>query len=243
MPNVPFGHSNGPYRPNICDPQIPLPLIVLIGVVVTINILIVDDHEIIRTGLRTMLGGTDFEISTEATNAAEALAAVEASVPDVVLMDIRMAGGDGLNALGRMKLDHPDLPIVLFSAYDNPTYIARAVALGASGYILKSASRERLIAALKTSAAGESSWTREELRRVTGALATPRLSQDIEVPLTQRESEVLRQMALGLTNKEIAKMLGISYETVKEHVQHILRKIGVSDRTQAAVWAVRKNLV
>ena len=209
----------------------------------TVKLLIVDDHEIIRTGLRSMLSGTDFEIAAEATTAAEALAEVEKSTPDAVLMDIRMEGGDGLNALGRLKLDHPDLPIVLFSAYDNPTYIARAVALGASGYVLKSCTRERLLAALKTAAAGESAWTREELRRVTGALATPRLSQDIEVPLTQRESEVLRQMALGLTNKEIAKMLGISYETVKEHVQHILRKIGVSDRTQAAVWAVRKNLV
>lgn len=209
----------------------------------TVKLLIVDDHEIIRTGLRAMFSGTDFEIAAEATTAAEALAEVEKSTPDVVLMDIRMEGGDGLNALGRLKLDHQDLPIVLFSAYDNPTYIARAVALGASGYVLKSATRERLLASLETAAAGESAWTREELRRVTGALATPRLSQDIEVPLTQRESEVLRQMALGLTNKEIAKMLGISYETVKEHVQHILRKIGVSDRTQAAVWAVRKNLV
>lgn len=209
----------------------------------TKKLLIVDDHEIIRMGLRLMLEGTDIKIVAEATSAAEALAAVEKSRPDVVLMDIRMDGGDGLNALGRMKLDHADLPIVLFSAYDNPTYIARAVALGAAGYILKSAPRERLIEALETAISGELAWTREELRRVTGALATPRLSQDIEVPLTQRESEVLRQMALGLTNKEIAKMLAISYETVKEHVQHILRKIGVSDRTQAAVWAVRKNLV
>ncbi len=207
------------------------------------KLLIVDDHEIIRMGLRLMLEGTDLKIVAEATTAAEALASVEKSRPDVVLMDIRMEGGDGLNALGRMKLDFADLPIVLFSAYDNPTYIARAVALGAAGYVLKSAPRERLIEALETAVTGESAWTREELRRVTGALATPRLSQDIEVPLTQRESEVLRQMALGLTNKEIAKMLGISYETVKEHVQHILRKIGVSDRTQAAVWAVRKNLV
>lgn len=207
------------------------------------KLLIVDDHEIIRHGLKLMLEGTSLEIVDAANNAAEALASVQKETPDVVLMDIRMEGGDGLNALGRLKLDFPDLPIVLFSAYDNPTYIARAVALGASGYVLKSAPRERLVSALETAVAGESAWTREELRRVTGALATPRLSQDIEVPLTQRESEVLRQMALGLTNKEIAKMLGISYETVKEHVQHILRKIGVSDRTQAAVWAVRKNLV
>jgi DNA-binding NarL/FixJ family response regulator len=207
------------------------------------KLLIVDDHEIIRVGLRLMLQDTDIEVAAEATSSAEAISAVEKSVPDVVLMDIRMEGGDGLNTLGRLKLDHPDLPIVLYSAYDNPTYIARAVALGAAGYVLKSAPRERLIEALNIAISGESAWTREELRRVTGALATPRLSQDIEVPLTQRESEVLRQMALGLTNKEIAKMLGISYETVKEHVQHILRKVGVTDRTQAAVWAVRKNLV
>lgn len=207
------------------------------------RLLVVDDHLVIRLGLRAMLEGTDLTVADEASNAAETLAAVEKQVPDVLLMDIRMEGGDGLNTLGRLKLDYPDLPIVLYSAYDNPTYIARAVALGAAGYVLKSAPRERLIEALQTAAAGESAWTREELRRVTGALATPRLSQDIDVPLTHRESEVLRQMAQGLTNKEIAKMLGISYETVKEHVQHILRKIGVTDRTQAAVWAVRKNLV
>ncbi|MGC6445129.1 MAG: response regulator [Rubripirellula sp.] len=213
------------------------------GDVLAKRLLVVDDHEIIRLGLRLMLQGLDLQIVGEATNATEAIEAVQNLQPNVVLMDIRMEGGDGLNTLGRMKLDNPDLPIVLYSAYDNPTYIARAVALGASGYVLKSAPRERLHEALLTAASGESAWTREELRRVTGALATPRLSQDIEVPLTQRESEVLRQMALGLTNKEIAKMLGISYETVKEHVQHILRKIGVSDRTQAAVWAVRKNLV
>ncbi|QDV64713.1 MULTISPECIES: response regulator [Crateriforma] len=209
----------------------------------TKNLLIVDDHEIVRMGLKVALQDTDIQIVGEAASAAEGLAAVEKLNPDAVLLDIRMDGGDGLNALGRLKLDHPDLPIMLFSAYDNPTYIARAVALGAAGYVLKSASNDRLIEALQMALAGESAWTREELRRVTGALATPRMSQDIEVPLTQRESEVLRQMALGLTNKEIAKMLGISYETVKEHVQHILRKIGVSDRTQAAVWAVRKNLV
>ncbi|MEM6469788.1 MAG: response regulator transcription factor [Planctomycetota bacterium] len=207
------------------------------------KLLIVDDHLVIRMGLKAMLEGTDLEVATEATNAAEAIAAVENSVPDCVLLDIRMEGGDGLNTLGRLKLDYVDLPIVLYSAYDNPTYIARAVALGAAGFVLKSAPRERLVEALNMACNGESAWTREELRRVTGALATPRLSQDLDVPLTHRESEVLRQMAQGLTNKEIAKMLGISYETVKEHVQHILRKIGVTDRTQAAVWAVRRNLV
>jgi DNA-binding NarL/FixJ family response regulator len=158
-------------------------------------------------------------------------------------LDIRMPDGDGLTALGRIRLDKPNLPILILSTFDNPTYIARAVALGANGYLLKGCTRDELLIALRVAAAGENTWTREELRRVTGALATPRLAADVEVPLTQRESEVLRQLAYGLTNKEIANALSISYETVKEHVQHILRKIGVSDRTQAAVWAVRKELV
>jgi DNA-binding NarL/FixJ family response regulator len=207
------------------------------------KVTIVDDHDIIRLGVRLTLEKAGMTVIDEAANSADALESVRKNPPDLVVLDIRMEGGDGLNTLGRLKLDHPELPIILFSAYDNPTYIARAVALGAAGYVLKTAPTERLVEAVQMALNGEPAWTRDELRRVTGALATPRLSQDVEVPLTQRESEVLRQMALGLTNKEIAKMLGISYETVKEHVQHILRKIGVSDRTQAAVWAVRKNLV
>jgi DNA-binding NarL/FixJ family response regulator len=116
------------------------------------------------------------------------------------------------------------------------------VALGASGYLLKTCGRDELLNAIRTAAGGKDLWTRDGLRRVTGALATPRLSTDTEVPLTQREGEVLRHIALGLTNKQIAEAMHISYETVKEHVQHMLGKIGVSDRTQAAVWAVHKGL-
>lgn len=209
----------------------------------TISLLIADDHLVVRLGLKNLLSGSGIEISAEATTGEEVLQLVSEKKPAVVLLDVRMPGGDGLHVLGRLKLDYPELPVVLLSTYDNPTYVARAVALGAAGYVLKSDSSERLIEVLKCAVRGESAWTREELRRVTGALATPRVVSDVEVPLTQRESEVLRQLANGLTNKEIALALGISYETVKEHVQHILRKIGVSDRTQAAVWAVRKGLV
>ena len=208
-----------------------------------IRLLIADDHEVVRTGLRSVLEGTDIEVVAEATGGDEAVrCAMEADL-DIVVLDIRMTGGDGLTALGRIKLEKPELPVLMFSTYDNPTYVARSVALGASGYLLKSSGCEKIIDSIRRVASGENVWTRDELRRVTGALATPRLSSDIEVPLTQRESEVLRQLALGLTNKEIALALSISYETVKEHVQHILRKVGVSDRTQAAVWAVRKGLV
>lgn len=208
-----------------------------------IRILIADDHDMVRAGLKTMLADTDVEVAAEATTGEQAVKLALSEPIDVALLDIRMPDGDGLTALGRIKLDKADLPVLMLSNYDNPTYIARSVALGAAGYLLKGCTKDELLQAIRTAAKGESAWTREELRRVTGALATPRLSADVEVPLTQRESEVLRQLAYGLTNKEIAQALHISYETVKEHVQHILRKIGVTDRTQAAVWAVRKQLV
>ena len=209
----------------------------------SVRLLIADDHQVVRSGLKALLAETEFEVVAEATGGEQAVRLVAEHNPDIVLLDIRMPEGDGLTALGRIKLDHPAMKVLMISTYDNPTYVARAVALGASGYLLKGMTREQLLGAIRKVAAGEEAWTREELRRVTGALAAPRMSADVEVPLTQRENEVLRQLALGLTNKEIAQALGISYETVKEHVQHILRKIGVSDRTQAAVWAVRKNLV
>lgn len=208
-----------------------------------IRILVADDHEVVRSGLRSLLAGTEVEIVAEVATGDQAVKYALEHDPDLVLLDVRMPEGDGLNALGRIKLEKPDMPVLILSTFDNPTYIARSVALGASGYLLKGCTREQMLDAIRTSAAGGSAWTRDELRRVTGALATPRLAADVEVPLTQRESEVLRQLAYGLTNKEIAQALHISYETVKEHVQHILRKIGVSDRTQAAVWAVRKELV
>lgn len=208
-----------------------------------IKIVIADDHEVVRAGLKSLFNGTDIRVLAEATTGAAAHKAILKHKPDLAMLDVRMPDGDGLNCLARIKMDQPDVPVIMFSSYDNPTYIARAVALGASGYVSKSAGRSEIIAAIQAAASGESIWSREELRRVTGALAAPRNGTDDEVSLTKRESEVLKQLALGLTNKEIAQSLGISYETVKEHVQHILRKIGVSDRTQAAVWAVRKNMV
>jgi DNA-binding NarL/FixJ family response regulator len=208
-----------------------------------IDVLIADDHEVVREGLKSLLDGTDIRVVAEASSGNAALKLVAKHRPDLVLLDVRMPDGDGLNCLARIKLDMPDTPVVMFSTFDNPTYVARAVALGASGYLPKSATRDEIIEAIRAAASGETIWSREELHRVSGMLATPRSGVDSEVPLTKRESEVLKQLAFGLTNKEIAQALGISYETVKEHVQHILRKIGVSDRTQAAVWAVRKDLV
>jgi DNA-binding NarL/FixJ family response regulator len=209
----------------------------------TVRLLVADDHEVIRTGLATLLAGTDIEIVAEAATGKEAIERAQECKPDVILLDIRMPDGDGLSTLEKLRTVVPDSYVVMLSTYDNPTYIARAVALGASDYVLKGSSRDDLITTITTAAAGESPSRAGELRRVATAMKVRQVIDDDEVPLTQRETQVLRHVALGLSNKEIGRSLEISVETVKEHVQNILRKIAVSDRTQAAVWAVRKGLV
>lgn len=209
----------------------------------SIRVVIADDHEILRLGIRTLLESNEFKVVAEASDGEEAYKAVKEHAPSLLLLDVRMPDVDGLRCLARVKLDFPALPVLMLSAYDNSTYIARSVALGASGFVFKSAATKEILAAVRATAAGEMIWPKELLRRVTGALASPSAALSEEVALTPRESEVLKQIAMGLTNKEIAAALGISYETVKEHVQHILRKLNASDRTQAAVWAVRNKLV
>jgi DNA-binding NarL/FixJ family response regulator len=209
----------------------------------SIRLLVCDDHEVIRTGLVSLLAGTDIEIIAEASNGKEAVEQAEKHHPDVVLLDIRMPDGDGLATLEKLRIKAPECKVVMLSTYDNPTYIARAVALGASDYVLKGSAREAIIATITAAAEGESPSRSGELRRVAGAMKIRQVLDDDEVPLTQRETQVLRHVALGLSNKEIGRSLEISVETVKEHVQNILRKIAVSDRTQAAVWAVRRGLV
>jgi len=209
----------------------------------SVKLLIADDHEVIRTGLASLLAGSNIEIVGEAANGKEAVKQAEQLRPDVILLDIRMPDGDGLATLEKLRAKVPESRVVMLSTYDNPTYIARAVALGASDYVLKGSSREDLLATLEAAAAGESPSRSGELRRVAGAMKIRQVIDDDDVPLTQRETQVLRHVALGLSNKEIGRSLEISVETVKEHVQNILRKIAVSDRTQAAVWAVRKGLV
>ena len=209
----------------------------------SIRLLVADDHPMVRAGVKKMIGGKDIKIIAECDDGVEAVTQTLKRKPDVVLMDIRMPERDGLNALGRIKIENPEMPVVMYSGFDNPTYIARAVALGANGYLMKNCSAKDLISAIKTAAKGENTWTRTELRRVTGALATPRPGISLEVPLTQREIQVVQFICDGMTNKQIGDEMEISYETVKEHVQHILRKIGVTDRTQAAVWALRTGLV
>ena len=209
----------------------------------SIRLLVADDHPMVRAGVKKMIEGKDIKIVAECADGVEVVTQTLKRKPDVVLMDIRMPQRDGLNALGRIKIENPDMPVLMYSGFDNPTYIARAVALGANGYLMKNCSVGELISAIMTAAKGEDTWTRTELRRVTGALATPRPGISLEAPLTQREIEVVRYICDGMTNKQIGEEMEISYETVKEHVQHILRKIGLTDRTQAATWALRIGLI
>jgi DNA-binding NarL/FixJ family response regulator len=208
-----------------------------------IKLVIADDHEVVRTGLVNMFAGTEVEVAATAENADEAIRQTLKHKPDVVLLDIRMANGDGLTALAQIKSQRPETAVLILSTYDNPTYVARAVSLGASGYLLKGCTKQELLETIRKAAKGESAWSRAELRRVSGALSKRRAPSELDVTLTPRESEVLKLLAGGLSNQEIGDKLGISYETVKEHVQHVLRKLGVADRTQAAVWAVRKGMV
>jgi DNA-binding NarL/FixJ family response regulator len=205
----------------------------------TIKTLIADDHAIVREGLKAILQGSDVQVVAEASSGNEAFKLAKKHHPDVAILDVRMPEGDGLSCLARIKLDLHNVSVVMLSSQDNASYKARALALGAAGYLLKSAPAEVILHGIRAAASGESIWTKEDLRGVTGGLMVGNVS---DVPLTNRESQVLKQVASGLTNKEIGQTLGISYETVKEHVQHILRKLNVSDRTQAAVWAVRNDL-
>jgi DNA-binding NarL/FixJ family response regulator len=208
-----------------------------------VRLLIADDHEVVRTGIRSLLAHTDLEVIGEAASGPEAVRLARELQPDVVLLDIRMSDGDGLAALEQLRQEAPDSKVVVLSTYDNPTYMARAHALGASDYLLKGATVEQLVATIHAAAAGQAPSEHGELQRVAGKMATRQRQTNGEVALTQRETQVLRHLALGLSNKEIGQSLAISIETVKEHVQHLLRKMDVADRTQAAVWAVRRGLV
>jgi DNA-binding NarL/FixJ family response regulator len=134
------------------------------------------------------------------------------------------------------------MPVVMTACHHQPLDLARAHSLGARGFLLKDFGPERLADTIRRVADGGDTWSREEVRRVTGVLTAAQPEGEVDSPLTRRESEVLEHVVRGLTNRKIADELGISYETVKEHVQHIIHKLGVNDRTQAAIWAVRNGL-
>jgi DNA-binding NarL/FixJ family response regulator len=205
-----------------------------------IRVLIADDHEVVRAGIRAVLQKLDdLEVVGEASTGEEVVKGCLSLRPDVAVVDVVMPGGDGLETLARLRIECPEVRVVIYSGFQNPTFLARAMALGAMGFVHKDSNLDKLMDCVKHAAIGKSTWNRERPRRVS-PLNPDAKELEVDAPLTQRESEVLAKLTEGLTNKQIAQELEISYETVKEHVQHILRKIGVTDRTQAAVWAVRK---
>lgn len=209
-----------------------------------IRVVLVDDHAIWRGGVQSMLNDTEFEVVGEASSGKEALEVVGRTHPHIVLLDIRMTGGDGLDTLQAMKAQNSAIAVIMLTTYDNPTYMARAVAGGAAGYLLKGLDQEALLNALRAVATGEMLLTARDLSRSLRGI-TPGLAgeEDLIEPLTDREREVLRLLATGLPNREIATILFVAESTIKTHVEHIIGKLGVSDRVQAAVWAARQGLV
>ena len=211
----------------------------------TLKGLIVDDHQAAREGLGQLLSRRDIEVSGSVSNSDDALSMLQATDFDFVLLDVRMNGTDGIAALEAIRKLAPDLPVLMFSSYDNPTYVARAAALGAADYLLKSSTGDEFHDAIARAVGGATLPAASVLRRVRemmmGAVDLSTLPP--ELPLTGREAQVLRHIALGLSNREIAGSLEISVETVKEHVQNVLRKANANDRTDAAVRAVRLGLV
>jgi len=207
--------------------------------------MVVDDHEVVRDGLVKFLADDSTEVVATTGDATEAIQWAVSLLPDAVLLDVRMDEYDGLWALEKMKALRPTLPVVLLSSYDNPTYMARAIALGASDYLLKNATREKIMESIRRGIQGEPWSTDGILERIRRCMEVVKRipAQALEYSLTQREVQVLKHVGLGLSNKEIAKSLCISVETVKEHVQNILRKTKAADRTDAAVKAVRWGLV
>ncbi len=207
-----------------------------------ISVLIADDHEVVRKGLASLLAGSPVRVCGEAATVNEAIRLARKLKPDVVLLDVRMGDADGLDAIKPIRAAAPGCRVVMFSGFDNPTYVARAVAIGAHDYLLKTDSWEEIIAAITGAAAGTPPVATGKIRRMAGQMSRRERSKDASNPLTPRETQVLRVISMGLSNQEIADSLEISVETVKEHVQNLLRKLALRDRTQAAVWAIRHGI-
>lgn len=204
-----------------------------------IRVLIVDDHPVVRTGLRGMLAEESrFDVVGEAEDGLRALIFVRDLWPDVVLMDLRMPRMDGVAAIESIAAHHPSTRVLVLTTYDSDSDILRAIAAGATGYLLKDAARDELFRAIESTAAGASWLTPQVASRVMTRFRTP-----AGEPLSGRELEVLRLVANGSSNKEIAASLYISEATVKTHLIHIYRKLDVESRTAAVTAAIERGFL
>ena len=201
-----------------------------------IRVLIVDDHPVVRSGLRAMLATVaGLEVVAEASSAAEAAAAARAHEPDVVLMDLRMPGGDGAHATGLVLAERPGCRVLILTTFDDEADIVRAVESGASGYVLKDATREELVRAISATADGETTLAPSVAARLVTRMRSPGLSP--------REIEILSLVSVGRTNAEIGRMLFISEATVKTHLARSFDKLGVGDRTAAVTTAIQRGIL
>jgi two-component system, NarL family, response regulator LiaR len=204
------------------------------------RVLITDDHGVVRQGLRMFLSlDPDFEVVGEASNGEEALAMARDLGPDVVLMDLLMPVMDGISATEKIRAELPDVEVIALTSVLEDASVTGAVRAGAIGYLLKDTDSEELSRAIKAAAEGRVHLAPEAAARLMREVRAP----DSPEALTDRETEVLRFLARGKANKQIASSLYVSEKTVKAHVSSILMKLGVQSRTQAALYAVRTGLV
>jgi two-component system response regulator DevR len=208
-----------------------------------IRLMIVDDHEVVRLGMRAAFElESDIHIVGEAGNGAEAVAKIGVLDPQVILMDVQMEKMDGIEACRDIKSRYPHIQVLMITSFTNDDAVLASVMAGASGYLLKNVSRAELLKAIRQVASGQSlldpRQTQQIMTRMTsGAMPTP--GED----LTEREREVLALVARGYTNKQIADTLHVSEKTARNHVSHILEKLGLSRRSEAAAYAVEHKLV
>lgn len=208
----------------------------------SIRMLIADDHALARAGVGAMLWGSEVEVAYQVATAEDAVKCAVSCQPDVVMLDLRMPGMDGLAALEKIKEHDPQIPVLMMSALETIEDVAQAYRLGANGFVSKGISRPELLKIVRRAAAQKSAWPRSLLRRVR--LMTPAREGSVigGVWITARQREVLTHVAKGMSNEEIAEDLGVSVETVRQHMKQILAKTGSEDRTQAALWAIRYGL-
>ncbi|MBF8185029.1 response regulator transcription factor [Nonomuraea sp. K274] len=205
--------------------------------------MIVDDHPVVRDGLRGMFDGVpDITVVAAAADGREALALARSARPGVVLMDLRMPVLDGVGTIERLAADHPEIRVIILTTYDDDADVSRALAAGVSGYLLKDAPREELHAAVRTAAAGGRVLAPKITTRLAARLMPAPGGPPAAAP-SPRELEVLRLLACGAANKEVARALLISETTVKTHLKHIFAKLGVDSRTAAVAVALERRLI